>query len=65
VFQKGKKYNLEEVKDLEKKQKRQKLLSQIEMYSENIQKTLKELAELENVSLSLVRSDIDKIRNNQ
>lgn len=65
VFLNGKNYILKEVKELAKKQKQQKLLSQIEMYSEKIQKTLKELSELENVSLSLVQADIDKIRNNR
>lgn len=35
------------------------------MYSKNIQETLKELSELENISLTLVQADIDKIRNNQ
>ena len=63
--EKGKNYILKEVKELAKKQKKQKLLSQIEMYSKNIQKTLKELSELENVSLTLVQANIDKIRNNQ
>ena len=32
---------------------------------ENKQETLKELSELENISLTLVQADIDKIRNNQ
>lgn len=65
VFSEGKNYMLKEVKELAKKQKQQKLLSQIEMYSKKIQKTLKELSELENVPLSLVQANIDKIRNNQ
>ena len=36
-----------------------------QLVNEMANDTLKELAELENVSLSLVRSDIDKIRNNE
>ena len=65
VFTKGKNYILKEVKELAKKQKQQKLLLQIEMCNNKIQKTLKDLSELENLTLSLVQSDIDKIRNNQ
>lgn len=59
-----KNYSLVEVKELAKQQMRKKLLSQIEMYNREIQHALTELSELEHVSLSLEKSDIDKIRNN-
>lgn len=62
VLSEEKNYSLVEVKELAKKQMRQKLLSQIEMYNKEIQKVVAELSELERVSLSLEKSDIDKIR---
>lgn len=61
VLSEEKNYSLVEVKELAKKQMRQKLLSQIEMYNREIQKVVAELYELEHISLSL--TDIDKIRN--
>lgn len=63
VFSEGKNYSLEKVKELARNQKRKKLISQIQMYDERIRQTLTELSELEDVSLSLVKTDIDKIRN--
>ncbi len=63
VLSKRKNYPLEEAKELAKRQMRQKLLSQIEMYNKDIQKLVAELYELEHISLSLEKSDIDKIRN--
>lgn len=61
VLSEEKNYSLVEVEELVKRQMRPKLLSQIEMYNKEIQKVVAELSDLEHVSLSLEKSDIDKI----